>query len=209
MSALGPHGSALACKTLGVYERNAARFDAERSKRLHEQVWLDRFLDLVRDRGSVLDLGCGTGDPITAYMAGRGFRVIGVDASRAMLDIARERFPTGDWRHGDMRELDLVERFDGILGWNSFFHLMPDEQRAVLPRLAAHMNPGAALMLTVGPEAGEVVGHVGDDAVYHASLAPTEYETLLGKLGLTIVSFAMEDPKCDMQTILLARKQAA
>lgn len=33
----------LALTTQAVYERNAARFDAERPKGLHERVWLDRF----------------------------------------------------------------------------------------------------------------------------------------------------------------------
>ena len=203
----GSELSRLAAATQEVYERNAARFDAERPKRLHERAWLDRFLDLVAEGGAVLDLGCGSGDPIAAYVAGRGFRVTGLDASRAMLELARARVPTGDWRLGDMRRLDLAERFDGILGWNSFFHLTPDEQRAVLPRLAAHMRAGAALMLTVGPEAGEVVGNVGDDSVYHGSLDPAEYETILAKLGLSVVSFVKEDPACDLQTILLARMQ--
>jgi SAM-dependent methyltransferase len=202
-----PDLSSLAAATQEIYERNAARFDAERSRRLHEHAWLDRFLDLVIEGGWVLDLGCGTGDPIAAYMVARGFQVIGVDTSRAMLDISRSRFPAGDWRHGDMRALDLPERFDGILGWNSFFHLTPDEQRATLPVLAVHMSPGAALMLTVGPKAGEVAGHVGDDAVYHASLAPTEYAAILKDLGLSILQFVKEDPQCELHTILLARKQ--
>jgi SAM-dependent methyltransferase len=199
LTAPSPDLSPLAAATQEVYERNAARFDVERS-------WLDRFLDLVTAGGRVLDVGCGTGDPMAAYMAARGFRVVGIDASRAMLDIARARFPAGDWRHGDMRALDLPERFDGILGWNSFFHLTADEQRAVLPILAAHMNPGAALMLTVGPEAGEVGGHVGDDAVYHASLALAEYTAVLQRLGVSILAFAKEDPQCDLQTIPLARR---
>ncbi|MEM7021224.1 MAG: class I SAM-dependent methyltransferase [Pseudomonadota bacterium] len=198
---------ALAASTQEVYERNAARFDVERPKGLHERSWLDRFLELVTPGGLVLDLGCGAGDPIAGYVAGRGFRVIGVDASRPMLEIARRRFPAGDWRHGDMRTLDLAERFDGILGWNSFFHLTADEQRSVLPRIVSHMKPGAALMLTVGPAAGEVGGCVGDDAVYHASLAPAEYDAVLARLGVRIVQLAVEDPTCGQQTIMLARKE--
>lgn len=83
--------SRLAATTQDVYERNAARFDVERAKGLHERRWLDRFLDLIAGDNTVLDLGCGTGDPIADYLAGRGFRVTGIDASRAMLAIARRR----------------------------------------------------------------------------------------------------------------------
>lgn len=197
--------ASLAARTQGVYERQAARFDADRPKGLHERPWLDRFLSLVVPGGRVLDLGCGAGDPIAGYMRSRGFGVVGVDASSAMLEIAREREPAADWRHGDMRTLDLGERFDGVIAWNSFFHLMPDEQREVLVRIAHHMNPGAALMVTVGPEAGEVKGHVGGEPVYHSSLAPEEYRSILAGEAIEIVDFVMEDPTCDEQTVLLAR----
>jgi trans-aconitate methyltransferase len=199
--------SDLAGRTQAVYERNAARFDAERTKGLHERVWLDRFTDGLPTGARVLDVGCGTGDPIADHLADRGFRVTGVDASQEMLRLARSRRPVGDWRLADMRALDLGQRFGGILGWNSFFHLTRDEQRAVLPRLAAHLEPGGALMLTVGPEDGEVAGKVGSEAVHHASLAPEEYRSILAGLGIAVTDFVTDDPDCAGQTVLLARKQ--
>lgn len=198
----------LATRTQAVYERQAARFDAERPRGLHERAWLDRFLALVRPGGLILDLGCGAGEPIAAHLAAQGRRVIGVDAAEAMLAIARNRHPEGDWRLGDMRTLDLAERVDGLLAWNSFFHLTRDEQRAVLPRLVAHLRPGGALMLTVGPEDGEVTGHVGGEPIYHASLSPEEYRTRLADLGVEVIRFVAEDPDCDGQTVLLARRRA-
>lgn len=201
--------AALARHTQEVYERNAARFDAERPKVLFERTWLERFCDGLPADGHVLDLGCGTGDPIAAFLRNRGFRVTGLDASRAMLDLARRRCPDGDWRFGDMRTLDLPERFDGLLAWDSFFHLTAEEQRGCLPRFAAHLRPGGRLLLTVGPEAGEVEGRVGDDRVYHASLAPEEYETILATHGLRVLRFQPEDPDCGHHTVLLAQKAGA
>lgn len=200
--------AAVARTTRDVYERNAARFDAERSRRLHERVWLDRFLALVPEEGRVLDLGCGTGDPIAAHLARCGRRVTGVDFSHAMLAIAAERFPDGDWRWGDMRALDLAERFDGVLGWDGFFHLMPDEQRSTLPRIASHLVPGGALLLTVGPDAGEALGRVGEDPVYHSSLSREEYGAVLAAHGVDVLRFVAEDPECDRRSLLLARKRA-
>ncbi len=200
---------ALAARTRQVYERHAAAFDAQRTKRLHERAWLERFVAELPDGGSILDLGCGAGDPFPGWFTERGFRVTGVDFAEAMLVIARERSPQGDWRQGDMRHLDLGERFDGIIGWHSFFHLTRPEQRTTLPRLVAHLRPGGALMLTVGHEDGEVVGHVNREPVYHASLAPADYETLLDELGMGVVAFVTEDPDCDFASIILARKLRA
>jgi SAM-dependent methyltransferase len=198
----------LARQTQAVYEKNAIRFDTERTKGLHERIWLDRFIASLAPGASILDLGCGAGNPIAAHLMGQGFRVTGLDASRAMLALARDRLPHGDWRLGDMRKLDLPETFDGILGWNSFFHLAKEEQRCVLPRLARHLKPGGALMLTVGPRESEAQGHVGDDPVYHASLAPEEYRRILSDSGLTLIRFVAEDSECERQSVLLAHTRA-
>lgn len=196
---------ALAAETAAVYQRQAARFDAERSRGLRERAWLARFAAVVPAPGAILDVGCGAGEPIAAHLAQAGFAVTGVDVADAMLALARARHPAGDWRQADMRALDLPERFDGIIAWNSFFHLTPAEQRRTLPRLVAHLRARGALMLTVGHIAGEVTGVVGGERVYHASLAPAEYEALLAELGLEVVAFTREDPACDHHTVLLAR----
>ncbi len=198
----------IAARTQDIYERNAARFDAERSKRLIERTWLDRFCSLLPHGGRILDLGCGSGDPIARYLVAQGHDVTGVDFSEPMLEIARARLPQARWICADMRALALGETFDGIIGWHSFFHLTADEQRRALARMAKHLGPGGALMLTVGPDAGEVTGHVGDDIVYHASLSPSAYESLLAEEGIEIVAFAVEDADCGGATVLLAQRRA-
>ncbi|MGW0595203.1 class I SAM-dependent methyltransferase, partial [Streptosporangium sp. NPDC002607] len=42
--------------------------------------------------GQVADLGCGPGH-ITAYLDGLGLAVVGVDASPAMIELARQAYP--------------------------------------------------------------------------------------------------------------------
>jgi SAM-dependent methyltransferase len=57
----------------------------------------------------VVDIGCGTGR-LTTELARRGHRVIGVDPSPAMLEVARRR-PGGDqvlWIEGDARQIDVT-----------------------------------------------------------------------------------------------------
>ena len=208
MSDADPDLSALARATPDVYVRHAARFDAERSRQLHERAWLERFAALLPKAGAVLDLGCGAGEPIAGWLIRSGFRVTGVDVAEPMLAIARRRYPDGDWRQADMRFLDLPDRFHGIIGWNSFFHLRPDEQRGTLRRLAVHLLPRGALMLTVGPSAGEVTGTVAGEPVYHSSLAPEEYEAILAAAWLDIIRFTKEDPACDRHTVVLAQLRA-
>lgn len=189
-----------------VYERNAARFDRERGRDLHERGWLERFCAMLPEGGQVLDLGCGAGEPMAGYLIGRGYGVTGMDFAPAMLALAAERFPAERWVEGDMRALDMGERFDGVLAWNSFFHLTAEEQREVIPRLADHVRPGGVVLLTVGPEAGEAWGQVAGEAVYHASLSPEDYAEVLRLAGLEVMSFQPEDKACNGHSVLLARK---
>ena len=158
--------SADAQSTHDLYDSVAAQYDANRSKALFEARWLARFTAALPTGGHVLDLGCGTGDPIARWCMAEGLYVTGVDISGSMLDIARGRWPKGDWRQGDMRDLDLRERFDGLIAWNSFFHLSMEEQRNVLPKMAAHLKEGGALMVTVGwGEGDRVTGTVAGKTV--------------------------------------------
>lgn len=196
----------LAARTRDIYEEQAARFDEERSRKLFEARWLTRFADGLPEGGRVLDLGCGAGEPIASWLIAEGFRYTGVDIAEAMLDIARTRWPAGDWRQGDMRALDLPDRFDGIVAWDSFFHLTRDEQRDCLPRLARHLAPGGRLLVTVGLGNGEVTGKVGGATVYHASLSPAQYARILEDSGMIMTGFLAQDPDCAKHSVLLARK---
>jgi SAM-dependent methyltransferase len=193
-------------RTRDVYQRRAERFDAERSKILFELKWLERFESLLPEKAEILDLGCGSGEPISQFFIERGFSLTGIDYAEPMIEIARQRYPESRWLVADMRSLNLETRFHGIIAWHSFFHLNPAEQPPTLELMARHLKPGGILMLTVGHEAGEVVGHVGGEKVYHSSLSPEEYQKELKQLGIEIVEFVLEDPECDFTTVLLAQK---
>lgn len=201
-----PATSQLAADTADIYDAEAAAYDAQRSRALFEARWLARFSACLKPGGRVLDLGCGAGEPIAQWFIGEGFVLTGVDVSGAMLDIARRRWPGGDWRQADMRNLDLPERFDGIVAWDSFLHLTPQEQRGALQQMARHMLPGGSLLFTVGSRHGEATGTVGGRRVYQASLSPAEYATLLQTHGLRLTGFLAEDPDCNSHSVMMARK---
>jgi len=193
-------------RIIGLYDRNAedwARRSARR--RFFEQAWIDRFLALVPASGSILDLGCGSGEPIAVYLIERGYRVTGVDSSPALLKLCKDRFPEQTWIAADMRALDLGTRFDGVLAWNSFFHLAHGPQRGMFPIFAKHSRNGTPLMFTSGTAFGEAIGTYQDEPLYHASLETAEYRALLAKNGFTVVSHAVEDETCGGHTIWLAR----
>lgn len=193
-------------RIVDLYERHARAFDRERGKNLFERGWLDRFRAAAGAEFSILDIGCGSGEPIARYLIEAGHDVTGVDSSETMIALCRERFPTQSWMVADMRRLDLGRRFNGILAWDSFFHLTQDEQRAMFAIFAAHIADGGALMFTSGPRAGEAIGSFQGEPLYHASLDPEDYRQLLAAHGLDVIDSVAEDATCGGHTIWLARQ---
>ena len=195
-----------AARIPGLYERHARAFDSLRGRSLFERAWLDRFIAELPAGKSVLDLGCGMGEPIARYLIAQGCTVTGVDSSPALIALCRERFPGHTWLVGDMRNFALDETFGGILAWDSFFHLTAGDQRAMLPVFRAHAGEGAALMFTSGPQAGEAMGVFEGEPLYHASLDPEEYRELLGANGFATVAYVPDDPDCTGHSVWLARR---
>lgn len=193
-------------RVTGLYERHARAFDGIRSKHLFEKPWLDRFAANLPSGATVLDIGCGSGEPMAADLLARGLAVTGVDSSETLIGLCRERLPFGEWRVADMRGLALGRTFDALLAWHSFFHLTPDEQRAMFPLFAAHAADRAMLMFTSGPGEGVAIGSFEGEPLYHASLDPEEYRLLLRENGFAVVDHVAEDPQCGGATVWLARK---
>jgi 2-polyprenyl-3-methyl-5-hydroxy-6-metoxy-1,4-benzoquinol methylase len=196
----------LSTQTKNIYETHAQAYDQQRSRALVEQIWLERFLELLPEKASILDAGCGAGEPIDRYLIEKGHDITGIDFSQALIDMAQERFPDHEWVVADMAAFNLQTRFEGILAWHSFFHLTPDAQREAIGQFASHLKPGGILMVTVGPEAGEVIGHVNAEPVYHASLSLEGYKAIFENLNMEIIRFVANDPDCDSASVLIARK---
>ena len=102
-------------RIIDLYDRHAQFWDGERLRTLFERPWLDRFLALLPPDGTIVDIGCGSGEPIARYFIEAGYKITGVDSSSAMIGYCRSRFPGKTWVVSDMRNMLLDQRFDGIL----------------------------------------------------------------------------------------------
>ncbi len=191
----------------GIYERKAVEYDQLRSRALFERGWLQRFVALLPQRASVLDLGCGHAEPIAAWLIAQGHGITGVDTAPTLLSLCRHRFPDHDWIEGDMRKVALGRQFNGIVAWDSFFHLTFDDQRAMFATFRDHAAPNAALMFTSGPAHGEAIGDHAGEALYHASLSPEDYRSLLSEAGFAVVAHTANDVDCAGHTVWLAQRK--
>ena len=96
---------------------------------------------------AVLDVGCGSG-AFLRVAADHGASVCGLDASGALLEIARERVPDAELCQGDLQRLPYVDDcFDAVCGFNAFF--FADDMVAALREAGRVAKPGAPVVIQV------------------------------------------------------------
>jgi SAM-dependent methyltransferase len=91
---------------------------------------------------TVLDLCCGTG-LLAGELAARGYRVVGVDASEAMLNVARERLgPEVALSRMTLPDLAVEGVFDAaVCTFDGLNYLTPDELRLTMGSVAGRLRP--------------------------------------------------------------------
>ncbi|MGE3797375.1 MAG: class I SAM-dependent methyltransferase [Thermomicrobiales bacterium] len=134
-------------KLWGAHARDFAAYVEQTSLPLFSAV-LDAAL--VTSGTRVLDAGCGTGLlPLLAHL--RGAEVTGIDASPALLEVARERLPGADLREGDLEALPFPDAaFDAVTAVNSIFYASDID--AATRQLVRVTRPGGRVVVTAwGP----------------------------------------------------------
>lgn len=136
-------------RTARTYDGIATEYDARAAPSSEQLAFLQRFAD--RARGVVGDLGCGPGHH-AAELSARGFDVVGLDLSAAMLSIASSRgvpVVRGDLRRPPLGEVGAV--------WSSaaLLHVPREQTSTTLAAWRACVGPGDMLGLSTSAGDGE------------------------------------------------------
>ncbi|MFA5551957.1 MAG: methyltransferase domain-containing protein [Trueperaceae bacterium] len=105
--------------------------------------------------GPVLDLGCGTGNA-TRPLVERGLLVEGLDASPAMLKVARAKLPGVTFHQGEFETFSLGQRYALVYSvFDSLNNLLTDEAfGAMASNVLGHLLPGGVFVFDVNTTAG-------------------------------------------------------
>src|SRR5688572_8231974 len=123
-------------------ETYSQRIADELAHKPFDRELLDRFADLSRDLGPVLDLGCGPGH-VASYLTSQGLDVIGVDLSNGMVAEARRRYPGLQFEQGSMLDLQRFRGRGGIVALYSIIHIPAENQTAMFRHWRDVLVPGA------------------------------------------------------------------
>ena len=149
---------------MSSYESLAGCYDAF-TQDVQYEIWADYLIRLFDSHGDscgisqVLDLACGTGS-LSVILAGRGYEVIGTDASEDMLAAAQSKAWAVDgtppmFLHQDMEHLDLSGTVDAaVCCLDSLNYLAScDALERTAARLRFFVRPGGLFIFDVNTHA--------------------------------------------------------
>jgi SAM-dependent methyltransferase len=146
------------CATLGgvsefasTYDVLAHRYDAWSGAVMPDvRAGWARKIDLVLDDGErVVELGCGTGEPVAKWIAAR-YAYTGVDASIGMLTEARRHVPYATFVHADMETATFEpESVGGVIAFYSIIHVPRELHAALFASIASWLRPGGIFVASL------------------------------------------------------------
>jgi SAM-dependent methyltransferase len=135
----------------------------------------------------VLDLGCGSGIPISQTLADLRLHVHGVDASPKMCAAFAARFPDAPIECAPAEVATFLNReYDAVIAWGLLFLLAPETQERVLGRVGAALAPGGTFLFTAPAPACEWIDVLTERK--SISLGAHAYRRLLTDAGLLLES---------------------
>ena len=120
---------------------------------------IELFSKLIREHSKIevktlLHLGCGGGH--NDYIFKKHFKVTSADISEDMLRLAKKLNPEANYQYGDMRTIQLEERFDAvtILDSINYIRTVEDLQRTFITTYK-HLKPGGVFLTFVEQITGQ------------------------------------------------------
>jgi cyclopropane fatty-acyl-phospholipid synthase-like methyltransferase len=178
-----------------VYDTFAAEYDRTRSVFDISEV-LEDFSGRIPATGSLLDLGCGAGEPVCRYFLERGWTVTGVDFSPAMLALAQRQLPGIKAVLADMRDVDFpASSFDAVCAVYSLFHIPSADHSLLFMRIRDWLRSSGVLMFTyatrdyTGFERFEGCKAFMGHQMFYSHDTPSELSSRLERAGFEVLDF--------------------
>jgi cyclopropane fatty-acyl-phospholipid synthase-like methyltransferase len=143
---------------------------------------------------SVLDLGCGNGEPVARELAAAGFEVVGVDVSAEQVRRARLAVPDARFEIGDMLEVEFpAASFHAVVSLYAIDHVPGERHPDVFRRIREWLRPGGlALVAIEDADQPGVVGEWLGAPMFFSTREGPEVARLVEEAGLEVLEADVE-----------------
>jgi ubiquinone/menaquinone biosynthesis C-methylase UbiE len=151
---------------VNTYEKIAGKYADQYFNDMVDMPYIDKFLTKLPKNAKILDVGSGPGQ-FAKHMIEKGFEVVGLDYSKEMVAIAKEKVPMVDFHYMDMRQLNFPDSsFDGVFSAYSLIHIPSEEVLTTLKGFHRVLKAGGYIEIAV--QKGEA------DKIIDEPFMPTE-----------------------------------
>ena len=108
---------------------------------------IQTYLSKLPTSTSILDCGCGTGQPVAKTIADSGRHVHGIDMAEGMVALSRKAVPSGTFEVANMLDYLPSVSYDGVIASLSIFELSRQELTAMSHKWFQWLKPGGLLLI--------------------------------------------------------------
>lgn len=174
---------------------------------LRTQKYVTKLLKLLAKQSSILDIGCGSGDPVVGQLIDAGHLVTGIDISSKQIAVARKHFPTANFLIKDMLLLKPHEyRVDALVSFYALFHVPRKKHQEMLKLWSTYLPRNGFLLLSMGDSDFEGFHDLCGERVWSSHFGPATNRELLRVAGFSIDFEEMDTSGNERHQIILAHK---
>ena len=157
------------------------------------------FCKELPERGSILDIGSGTGLPFAKLFLDKGFNYLGIDISSQMIKIAKKNVPIANFKELSMTNLNYNKKFDGVFSHYSMLLLSPQLFKDVAKRVVKSLKGKGLFYLSLNEPRvkdadldEDVICEIMGETMYSRAYTEEEILNVFSPLGLKCLKIYRE-----------------
>jgi SAM-dependent methyltransferase len=189
------------------YDVVSRRYAAYRDQFKNDR-YLERFVEIMPPPRRVIDVGCGSGQPVDGYLVERGYDVTGLDISPKQIELARGLVPKAHYEVRNMLELQDGEfEVDGLVSFYAVFHAPRKQHAGLLRTFASFLRPRGVMLITLGTHEWEGIEDFHGADLYWSHFGRDTNRKLVEDAGFDIVADEIDESGGEQHQVVIARKR--
>lgn len=193
-----------------TYNAIANKYEKEAKEDWKDKEYVNKFLMYLEHKSSVLDIACGTGE-LLKYYNDIGLKTTGIDISKAMVNISKNKVPNANIMNMSLYNLDkLEEKFDGISITFTLVHIPKEKINEVIGKINEKLKDNGKIFIvfTTSIKAGLQAEPLDNNYKYYAiNYSIDEVCNILENSGFEILESKEKRINKQNVGIIIAKKE--